>query len=382
MLRSNATAGTPATATFNVLCRPNYPKSIVDDKSEWRVLPQGPRISSLGPRVTASRWRAAEQRMREFGAETSADCHVVKIVLRSMNIRLSVAGHAVQDGIAMPGMFHVTAPAVPVRCLFRGPYDVIHLHVPNDLIAECASGMPAHQKAALCSEARLARDPAVEWLARALLGADQSSAPFGQLYVDGIGIAIVARLMASARRANSNERPNANALARWRLRRAIDYVESRLAEPVSLAEIASVTGLTRMHFAAQFRAATGLRPHEYVLRRRIERAQEMLAGTHMPVVDIALSVGFQTQSHFTSVFKRFVGRPPCAWRESHGDPSPSCGSETSRAFWKGWPAGERLKSLHINMRRNADTPATMAQKESWRDAYSQAPHSRNRISTG
>jgi AraC-like DNA-binding protein len=71
-----------------------------------------------------------------------------------------------------------------------------------------------------------------------------------------------------------------------------------------------------MHFAAQFRAATGLRPHEYLLRRRIERAQEMLLGTGMAVVDIALSVGFQTQSHFTSVFTRYVGKPPHAWRQS------------------------------------------------------------------
>jgi AraC-like DNA-binding protein len=85
---------------------------------------------------------------------------------------------------------------------------------------------------------------------------------------------------------------------------------------VSLADVASSAGLTRMHFAAQFRAATGFRPHEYLLRRRIERAQEMLLGTGMALVDVALSVGFQTQSHFTSVFKRYVGQAPRAWRES------------------------------------------------------------------
>jgi transcriptional regulator GlxA family with amidase domain len=55
----------------------------------------------------------------------------------------------------------------------------------------------------------------------------------------------------------------------------------QLDKPVSLADVASSAGLTRMHFAAQFRAATGLRPHEYLLRRRIERAQEMILGTGM-----------------------------------------------------------------------------------------------------
>jgi AraC family transcriptional regulator len=158
----------------------------------------------------------------------------------------------------------------------------------------------------------------VERLGRALLEADQVGGSFGPLYADCISIAIVARIVASACRVAPFERPKVAELARWRLKRAIDYVEARLAEPVSLADLASATGLTRMHFAAQFRAATGLRPHEYLLRRRIERAQEML-GTGMSVVDVALSVGFQTQSHFTSVFKRFVGQPPRAWRQSHGE---------------------------------------------------------------
>jgi AraC-like DNA-binding protein len=126
-------------------------------------------------------------------------------------------------------------------------------------------------------------------------------------------------MVASACRVAPFERPKVAELARWRLKRAIDYVEARLAEPVTLADLASAAGLTRMHFAAQFRAATGLRPHEYLLRRRIERAQEMLVGTGMPVVEVALSVGFQTQSHFTSVFKRFVGQPPRAWRQLHGE---------------------------------------------------------------
>src|SRR5271163_2216525 len=131
-------------------------------------------------------------------------------------------------------------------------------------------------------------------------------------------MAIVARLLAWANRGAGSEQPKTGKLSRWRLKRAIDYVEAHLDNPVSLADIASSAGLTRMHFAAQFRAATGLRPHEYLLRRRIERAQEMLAATCMPVVDIALSVGFQTQSHFTSVFKRYAGQPPRAWRESRG----------------------------------------------------------------
>jgi len=63
------------------------------------------------------------------------------------------------------------------------------------------------------------------------------------------------------------------------------------------------------------RAATGVRPHEYVLRRGIEHAQRMLVSNDVSLINVALSVGFQTQAHFTSIFKRFVGQPPRAWRQ-------------------------------------------------------------------
>jgi AraC-like DNA-binding protein len=69
-----------------------------------------------------------------------------------------------------------------------------------------------------------------------------------------------------------------------------------------------------MHFASQFRAATNLRPHEFVLRRRVQRAEELLQNTTTPIVEIALSIGFQTQAHFTTIFKRFVGSTPHRWR--------------------------------------------------------------------
>jgi AraC-like DNA-binding protein len=70
-----------------------------------------------------------------------------------------------------------------------------------------------------------------------------------------------------------------------------------------------------MHFAAQFKATTGTRPHNYVLRRRIERAQELLRSSHMPLVEIALEVGFQTQAHFTTIFRQLVCETPGRWRD-------------------------------------------------------------------
>jgi len=294
-----------------------HPENIIADEPAWRVPRQTSAKASSASKVIATRWRAGSERTLEFSAETIPDCHVVKIVLRTMNIRFSVSGRTVQDGVTTPGMVHATEPAVPARCLFRGPYDVLHLYVPNTLIAEYGRDMPGHHAPVLRSEAVPRKDMILDSLGRALLEANRVGGAFGQTYADCISMAIVARLLGSANGVGTSERSRESGkLAPWRLKRAIDYVEARLDEPMSLAEVASSAGLTRMHFAAQFRAATGLRPHEYLLRRRIERAQEILVGTGMSLVDVALSVGFQTQSHFTSVFKRYAGQPPRAWRES------------------------------------------------------------------
>jgi AraC family transcriptional regulator len=104
------------------------------------------------------------------------------------------------------------------------------------------------------------------------------------------------------------------ALPKWRLMRVLRYIETNIGEPITLANLAETTGLSRMYFAKQFRATTGIRPHDFVLRKRIERAQQLLAATSDALVDIALSVGFQTQAHFTTVFKRISGSTPYQWR--------------------------------------------------------------------
>lgn len=318
-----------AHATFPI--RADRSLRVVEEETVWRVRPAA-QASLSGPKVVVTRWHSFDNDTREVSAETPIDRHLVSIVLRSGKVRLSVAGRIVHDGPCTPGMLQVTEPGVRVRGVFRGPYDVLHLHVPNSLIAALGREVSDSDPGSLRSGAFLIQDPIVERLARALLAADETGAPFRELYADSISTAIVARLLASTQRTTAAQRPKIAELARWRLRRVMEYVETNLAEPVSLNDLALAAGLTRMHFAAQFRAATGLSPHEYLLRRRIERAQEMLLDANATLVDIALSVGFQTQSHFTSVFKRFVGQPPRAWRQCYAK-SDRCGD--SYAGWIG-----------------------------------------------
>jgi AraC-like DNA-binding protein len=81
--------------------------------------------------------------------------------------------------------------------------------------------------------------------------------------------------------------------------------------------MASAAGLSAMHFAAQFRTATGLRPHDYLLTQRIQKAKCLMKNPNVPLYDIAISVGFRTQAHFTTVFKKLENMTPDRWRRNH-----------------------------------------------------------------
>ena len=76
---------------------------------------------------------------------------------------------------------------------------------------------------------------------------------------------------------------------------------------ITLSVLAKIAGLSRMHFAAQFRVATGYRPREYLLHQRIERAKSLLSNSETALAEVALTVGFSTQAHFSTVFKQITG---------------------------------------------------------------------------
>jgi len=145
-----------------------------------------------------------------------------------------------------------------------------------------------------------------------------------EVCTDALRLAIVTRELSRrlfARQSEAREYRsavrNVRSLQGWRLKRVARYVDEHLTSKITLQDLALAAGLSRMYFAAQFRAATGLRPHEYLLKRRIERAVELLKRAEISLVDVALTVGFQTQAHFTTVFKRFAGDTPYQWRSAY-----------------------------------------------------------------
>jgi AraC family transcriptional regulator len=106
-------------------------------------------------------------------------------------------------------------------------------------------------------------------------------------------------------------------LPRVRLRAVIEYVEEHLDAGLTLEQMAAVARLSAYHFARQFKTATGLPPHQYVILCRVERARQLLqAGTNLSLAEVALHAGFSDQSVFCLHFKRLVGVTPRQFRMS------------------------------------------------------------------
>jgi RpiB/LacA/LacB family sugar-phosphate isomerase len=102
-----------------------------------------------------------------------------------------------------------------------------------------------------------------------------------------------------------------------RLQRVFAHIRENIARDLSVTELAQVVGMSQYYFSKLFKMSTGTTPHQYVMRQRVERAQEHLRESRTPLAEVATQVGFETQSHFTSVFRRLVGATPKHYREMH-----------------------------------------------------------------
>jgi AraC family transcriptional regulator len=107
-------------------------------------------------------------------------------------------------------------------------------------------------------------------------------------------------------------------LPKSKLMQAIAYINEHIGEELSLQTIASELKMSPCYFAKLFKISTGISVHQYVLQSRIRRAKELLAHSELKIVDIALKVGFQCQTHFGKVFRKQIGVTPKGYREAIG----------------------------------------------------------------
>jgi AraC family transcriptional regulator len=110
-------------------------------------------------------------------------------------------------------------------------------------------------------------------------------------------------------------------LAPWQVRRVLAHIDANLGTPIRNKDLAALARLSTFHFSVVFRNSIGYSPHEYIIRRRMERAQGLMLSTDQALSEIAAECGLADQPHFTRLFRRFVGESPAAWRRARANPS-------------------------------------------------------------
>ena len=160
------------------------------------------------------------------------------------------------------------------------------------------------------------RDPVLERLLACMRAELDGGCASGRIFAEGLSLSLLGRLAACY---GTREKPSRTLrkLSTRQLRAAIDFIESHIGADLSVATIAAELEMSPHTFAKLFKASVDATPHSFVLSRRLKRA-ELLLGGRLSLSEIALAVGFASQSHFTEAFRRRTGRTPATARRSGG----------------------------------------------------------------
>lgn len=191
------------------------------------------------------------------------------------------------------------------------PLDVLDVYIPYELLQGAwsthFSGGPRNINLA---PSLTLKDDALVFLMKSLLATINSRANTFTMIYEAFTDHLIYRLLTLDREVISPHAPTEQGLSRLSLCRVRDYIDSHLADDLSLQSLASIAGLSRFHFQRLFQNTMGHSPHSYVTQRRLAHASRLLRETRLPVSEIAAQSGYQDPSYFARCFRdRFKINP-------------------------------------------------------------------------
>jgi AraC family transcriptional regulator len=263
--------------------------------------------------LEAARYRASPA--WEYSAPALTHHRLVLVTRPPQEMELRLEG--VKRHVPPPAGAIILVPAgTPGQVRWSGGFDWLHIYLEPGQVARVAAeafGLdPARLMVPPLDALDLPNLRAAMWAVDAELTAGGAG---GRLAAESLANVLAVRLLRHVLAPRQPARGRDGTLPRAKLRAVMEYVEDHLDTSPTLEQMAAIARLSVYHFARQFRRATGLPPHQYVITRRVERARQLLlAGTDLSLAEVALSAGFSDQSHFCRHFKRLVGVTPGRFR--------------------------------------------------------------------
>jgi AraC family transcriptional regulator len=189
------------------------------------------------------------------------------------------------------------------------------VRVPDLLLQDVARQLDMNPGSIEIADRFQLRDPVIEHIAWALKADIDAGSVGGRLFRESLGTALAARLLQRHNQRSLPMRDVHGGLGAWKLKQVISYIEDNLESELSLAEIAAVAGVSVSHLKTLFRQSTGMPVHQYVLRRRVERAKLLLQDRNLSIAQVAFATGFAHQSHLARHMRKILGVTPAVARE-------------------------------------------------------------------
>ncbi|ACI93872.1 transcriptional regulatory protein [Afipia carboxidovorans OM5] len=245
--------------------------------------------------------------------EPMAD-HVVMTYMSTMQRLERRAGKSLATGTARTGVVTIIPAGSTSRWDISGNVNVVQLHLPHETLARVAA--EADRGGLIDLAERTGHpDPTTSRLlmsaADSLDGSDVLDNLFRQQLID----LLATRLLVAHIGSQTSPQSIVGGLSPTVLRRAIERMRSDTDADISLAALAADAGLSRFHFCRAFKESTGLSPHNWLRRYRLEQAMTMLRDPGISVASVAAELGYSSQTAFAAAFRRLTGDTPSDWRK-------------------------------------------------------------------
>jgi AraC family transcriptional regulator len=227
------------------------------------------------------------------------------------------------SGVQRPGQAFLLDMSAGPTVRLDTEFDNFRVFMSQRTIDELALEKGLRRVGGLLQRTAGAPDPVMFHLAKSLLPALENPGLVSTSFVEHLSFALHDHVITVYGGLPTVCRRRSSRLASWQMRRVRDLIEANLAGNPTIAQLARTCDLSASYFAEAFKQTTGISPHQWLVKRRIERAKAMLCDKNLSLASIATDCGFFDQSHFSRVFARLENHSPSQWRRLHrsdGDP--------------------------------------------------------------
>ncbi|MEW6494490.1 MAG: AraC family transcriptional regulator [Cyanobacteriota bacterium] len=235
--------------------------------------------------------------------------------MKPVEVTVKIEGHQQKEyyNYGEIVVFPANQQFIMTRC--HGETEFINLFLEKSTFARVAYEAIDADRVEIIPQIKI-KDPLIQQIGLELLNELRLGGVDSRLYADSMATALSAHLLQRycVKRAVIPE--YTSGLPQHKLREVIDYINDHLDQNLILSEIAAIVKMSPHYFASLFKQSTGLAPHQYITKARIDRAKKLLARQELTITEILQELGFKNQSHFTRVFRKHTGSTPKAYRDA------------------------------------------------------------------